>query len=80
MSQIPGIAEVAGLVIVLMNIVTDSSNINVAGDNLVKRCRALLLLLQRAGSVLDEVGGNVSSCVQCAKYAMPETLFLPGVL
>ena len=80
MSQIPGIAEVAGLVIVLMNLVTDSSNINVAGDYLVKRCRALLLLLQRAGSLLDEVGGDVLSCVQCAKYAMPETLCLPGIL
>lgn len=62
MSTIPGVAEVAGLVVVLMKLATDSSDVmGAAGDYMVKRCRAVLLLLERAATVLDEVSGNVSS-------------------
>ena len=55
MSQIPGVAEASGLVIVLMNMVTDSSDIVGEADSMVKRCRTVMLLLQRATGVFVEV-------------------------
>lgn len=55
-SQIPGVAEVASLVIVLMNLLKDNAELTGAGDGTVKRCRSVLLLVKRAADVLDEVG------------------------
>lgn len=60
MSQFPGVTELAGLVIVLMNMVNDKSEIIGVADTMVKRCRSVLFLLQRAASVLQEVRGDVS--------------------
>ena len=66
MSQIPGVTEVAGLVIVLMNLVTDNSD-NVDGiENTVKRCRSVVTLLQRAASVLQHVSVEVFDDVKSA--------------
>ena len=67
-SQVPGVAEVAGLVDVLMKLKADSSNFIEAGDYTEKRCRAVLLLLQRAAGVLNEVGYHLSSGLLSAKY------------
>lgn len=55
-SQIPGVAEVAKLVIVLMNLLKDHAELTSAGESTVKRCRSVLLLVKRAADVLDEVG------------------------
>eukprot|EP00904_Undaria_pinnatifida_P011787 jgi/Undpi1/7739/HiC_scaffold_23.g10212.m1 len=55
MSQMPGVTEVAGLVIVLMNLVMDSSEVVRDADSMVKRCRSVLGLLQRADGVLQQV-------------------------
>lgn len=63
MSQIPGVAEVAGLVVVLVNMVTDSSDIIGVADNVIKRCRTVMFLLQRASSFLKQVGGSTSGVV-----------------
>ena len=65
MSQFPGVAEVAGLVVVLMNLATDSSDIVGASDTMVRRCRSVMGLLQRAERVLEEVGLNLSCTVYC---------------
>lgn len=62
MSQFPGVTELAGLVIVLMNMVNDKSDIIGVADTMIKRCRSVLFLLQRAASVLQEVRGDVSRC------------------
>ena len=64
MCTVPGVAEVAGLVIVLMNLLEDSSNTMGAGENMVKRCRSVLLLVQRAAGVLGEVGCSLSCAWQ----------------
>lgn len=78
LSQIPVVAEVAGLVAVLMNMVTDRSELIGAADNMAKRCRTVLLLLHRAASVLKEVCGSASGCRVCcslrALYGSSETL------
>lgn len=63
MSQIPGVAEVAGFVVVLMNMVTDGSDIIGVADNMIKRCRTVMFLLQRASSLLKQVGGCTSGVV-----------------
>lgn len=55
MSQIPGVTEATGLVIVLMNLVTDNSDIVGGAETMVKRCRSVVILLQRAARVLDYV-------------------------
>ena len=65
MSQFPGVAEVAGLVVVLMNLATDSSDIIGASDTMVKRCRSVMGLLQRAERVLEEVGLNLPCTIYC---------------
>lgn len=62
MSQMPGVTEVAGLVIVLMNLVMDSSEVVRDADSMVKRCRSVLGLLQRADDVLQQVS-CAESCV-----------------
>ena len=59
-SEIPGVAEIAGLVMILMNLAADSSDINAAGDYMMRRCRSVLVILQRAANVLDQVGYNLS--------------------
>lgn len=59
MSEIPGVAEVAGLLVVIMNLAKDRSDVLGESDDMVKRCHAVLLLLQRADSVLKEVGDEV---------------------
>ena len=59
-SKIPVVAEVAGLVVVLINLATDRSELIGAADNMAKRCRTVLFLLHRATSVLKKVGGAVS--------------------
>ena len=65
MSQIAGVSEVAGLVIVLMNLVTDNSD-NVDGaENMVKRCRSVVTLLQRAENVLQDVSDARVQCSKC---------------
>lgn len=55
-SPIPGVAEMAGLVAILVKVAKDDSSITGAGDSMVKRCRSVFLLVQRAAEVLDEVG------------------------
>lgn len=55
-SQIPGVSEVARLVIVLMNLMKDNAELTGAVESTVKRCRSVLLLVKRAADVLDEVG------------------------
>ena len=66
MSQFPGVAEVAGLVVILMNIAADSSDIIGVTDNMVRRCHSVMGLLQRAERVLEEVGLNLLCTVYCA--------------
>ena len=61
MSQFPGVTELAGLVIILMNMVSDKSDIIGVADNMVKRCRSVMFLLQRAASIFQEVRGDVQS-------------------
>lgn len=63
MSQIPGVAEVAGFVIILVNMVTDSSDLTGIADGMIKRCRTVMILLQRAASLLNEVGRSTSGAV-----------------
>lgn len=65
MTQVPGVAEAAGLVIVLMNLVTDSSNITGTVIHMVKRCRSVMVLLRRAASVLEEVRIDVTGDIGC---------------
>ena len=65
MSQIPGIPEAARLVIILMNLLTDSSNIMGTADHMVKRCRSLMVLLRRAASLLEEVRVGVAGDACC---------------
>lgn len=54
-SQFPGVSDVVGSVIVLVHMVTARSDLLRVADNMVKRCRTLVLLLQRASSVLGKV-------------------------
>lgn len=67
MSQIPGVAEAAGLVGVLMNLVTDSSDMSRTTDHVVKRCRSVMVLLQRAASVLEEVRDDAGGDACCTR-------------
>ena len=55
MSPIPGVAEAAGWVIILMKLATDSSNNMGTAGHMVKRSRSFMGLLRRAASVLKEV-------------------------
>lgn len=71
-STIPGVAEMAGLVVVLVNVAQDDSDITGAGDNTVKRCRSVLLLVQRAAEVLDKVG--CCRQVRCMLYICLDSL------
>lgn len=55
--HIPGVSEVAAAVSILANLVTDNqdnANKNTAAS--LKRCRSIVLLLQRAARVLGKVG------------------------
>ena len=70
MSQIPGVADVAGLVIILMNLVMDNSEIAGTGDYMVRRCHSVLLLLQRAVGVLGEVSGHAPGDEERLKHSM----------
>lgn len=56
-SQMPGVSEVAGLVVVLINLVSDSRGNAAANDQTVKRSRSIIIMLHRAADVL---GRNVS--------------------
>ena len=60
MSQFPGVSELAGLVVVLMNMVNDNSTIAGVAETMVKRCRSVMFLLQSAASVLQEVRADMS--------------------
>lgn len=59
MTQFPGVADLAGLVIILIGMLTDKSDIIGGADNMIKRCRSLMFLLQRAANVLEEVRGDL---------------------
>ena len=53
---VPGVPEAARLIIILVNLLLDRSNIIGAAENTINRCRSVMHLLQRAARVLEEVG------------------------
>lgn len=55
LSPFPGVKEVARVVIILVNLVTDKSDMNGAADNTVKRCASVMRLLQLAARVFEKV-------------------------
>ena len=80
MSQIAGVSEVAGLVVVLMKLVTDNSDNVDRAENMVKRCRSVVTLLQRAERVLQYVSGSVIDDVYSAVNALRLTSETIGAL
>ncbi|CAN0411915.1 unnamed protein product, partial [Ectocarpus sp. 8 AP-2014] len=52
--QVPGVSEVATLVSLLVNLVTDSCDNNSGSDGRLRQCRSIIVLLNRA----DKVAGN----------------------
>lgn len=54
--QVPGVSEVATLVSLLVNLVTDSRDSNSESDGRLRQCHLIIVLLNRA----DKVAGNVS--------------------
>lgn len=60
-TSIQGISEVAGLVVILMNLVNDRADMVGVADNTKKRCRSrLFFFLQLAVDVLQEVSRGVA--------------------
>lgn len=53
----PGVSEAAGLVVILINLATDNRGNAAATDQTMKRCRSIIIMLNRAAEVL---GKNVS--------------------
>lgn len=53
----PGVSEVAGLVVILINLVSDSRGNAAANEQTIKRSRSIIIMLNRAAEVL---GRNVS--------------------
>lgn len=52
-----GVSEVAGLVAILINLISDNRGNTAASDQTIKRCRSIIVMLNRAAEVL---GNNVS--------------------
>lgn len=58
-SPIIGVSEAATLVAILVDLVANSRESLGGGEERLKRCRAIVVLLQRAGKVLGKVRGAV---------------------
>lgn len=54
-SQIPGVAEAATLVSILVTLVIDHQDSVPGPDGRIRRCRSIVMMLQRAANVLGEV-------------------------
>ncbi|CAN0560046.1 unnamed protein product, partial [Ectocarpus sp. 12 AP-2014] len=63
--QIPGVSEAATVVSILVHLVTDSRDSLSRGDGAVKRCRSIVMMLERAAKVLGK-GGDTNSEVERA--------------
>ncbi|CBJ30083.1 putative CTR1-like protein kinase/ leucine rich repeat-containing protein [Ectocarpus siliculosus] len=63
--QIPGVSEAATVVSILVHLVTDSRDSLSRGDLAVKRCRSIVMMLERAAKVLGK-GGDTNSEVERA--------------
>lgn len=58
--QIPGVSEAATAVSILINLVMDSRDLLSRGDAAAKRCRSILIMLERAAKVLGKVSNSNS--------------------
>ena len=57
--QIPGVSEAATVVSILARLVSDSRDYAGRGDAGIKRCRSIVMMLERAAQVLGKVSGMV---------------------
>lgn len=63
---IPGVSEAAAAVCIMANLVTDSRDLDSAGDSRLRMCRSIVAVLTRAAKVIAKVnlrGFSVLCCV-----------------
>ena len=59
--QIPGVSEAAAAVSTLIQLVSDSRDVNIGCDANLRQCRTIVLMLDRASKVAGEVRCGVTS-------------------
>ena len=73
--QIPGVVEVATAVCILVDLVTDYRGAKNGTEASLRRCRSIIIMLQRAAKVLGKV--SMRSVLRCTMYERP--CLVPGV-
>ena len=73
--QIPGVVEVATAVSILVDLVTDYRGAKNGTEASLRRCRSIIIMLQRAAKVLGKV--SMRSVLRCTMYERP--CLVPGV-
>lgn len=63
--QTPGVSEAATMVSILIHLVSDSRDEMGRGDASVKRCRSMVMMLERAAKVLGKVRWMARACGSC---------------
>lgn len=58
--QIPGVSEAATMVSILIRLVTDSRDCTTRGSAGLKRCRSIVMMLERAATVLGKVSDTAN--------------------
>lgn len=82
-SQIPGVCDAATLLAVLVNLVTDNMG-NIEGvEWRIKRCRSILIMLERAARVLGKVRELLQDnlgkgTIASGRFRCDRTAFCPG--
>ena len=67
--QIPGVVEVATAVSILVDLVTDYRGTKNGTEASLRRCRSIIIMLQRAAKVLGKV--SLRGVVRCTMYGHP---------
>ncbi len=62
--QIPGVGEAAAAVSILVKLVSDSRDVNSGVDANLRQCRSIVMMLERAAKVADQVR-NLGSAASC---------------